>query len=40
MMSNEYGEVGGMTAGRGNQNVWSIPALAPLCPPKISHDLI
>jgi hypothetical protein len=40
MMINEYEAVGGMRAGRGNQNISSKPTLVPVCPPKISHDII
>jgi hypothetical protein len=35
----EYGTVSGVRTGRGNRNSWRKPALVPLCPPQIPHDL-
>jgi hypothetical protein len=35
----DCGGIGGMKIGRGNQSIWRKPALAPLCPPQIPHDL-
>jgi hypothetical protein len=35
----EYGAVGGMRIGRGNQSTWRKPEPVPLCPPQILHDL-
>jgi hypothetical protein len=38
-MFNEYGAVGGMKIGRGNQSDRKKPAPLSLCPPQIPHDL-
>jgi hypothetical protein len=35
----ECGAVGGMRIGRGNLSTRRKPALVPLCPPQIPHDL-
>jgi hypothetical protein len=35
----ECGAVSGMRIGRGNWSTWRKPALVPLCPPQITHDL-
>jgi hypothetical protein len=35
----DYGAVGGMRIGRGNRSTRRKPALVPLCPPQIPHDL-
>jgi hypothetical protein len=39
MIDDEYGAVGGMRIGRGNRSTRRKPALMPLCPPQIPHDL-
>jgi hypothetical protein len=36
----DCGAIGGMRIGRGNRSTRRKPALAPLCPPQIPHDLI
>jgi hypothetical protein len=38
-MNNEYGAVGGMKDGRGNERTGRKHALLPFCPPQIPHDL-
>jgi hypothetical protein len=35
----EYAAVGGIRIGRGNRSTRRKPALVPLCPPQMSHDL-
>jgi hypothetical protein len=39
MIDDEYGTVGGMRIGRGNQSIRRKPAQVPLCPPQIPHKL-
>jgi hypothetical protein len=39
MIDDECGAVGGMRIGRGNQSTRRKPALVPLRPPQIPHDL-
>jgi hypothetical protein len=34
----DFGAIGGMKIGRGNQSTRRKPAPAPLCRPQISHD--
>jgi hypothetical protein len=36
----DFGAIGGMKIGRGNQSTWRKPAPAPLCPPQNPHDQI
>jgi hypothetical protein len=38
-MINEYGAVGGMRIGGGNQSTWWNPPPVPFCPPQIPYDL-
>jgi hypothetical protein len=38
-MSNEYGEVGGITIGRGNQDTQRKSTSLPFCEPQIPHGL-
>jgi hypothetical protein len=35
----DYGEIGGMMIGGGNQSIGRKPAPVPLCPPQTSHAL-
>jgi hypothetical protein len=35
----DYGAIGGMRNGRGNRSTRRKPALVPLCPPRLPHDL-
>jgi hypothetical protein len=39
MIDYDYGAVGGIRIGRGNQSTRRKPAAVPLCPPQIPHDL-
>jgi hypothetical protein len=39
MIDDECGAVGGMRIGRGNRSTRRKPAILPLCPPQIPHDL-
>jgi hypothetical protein len=39
MIDDDCGAVGGMRIGRGNRSTRRKPALVPLCPPQILHDL-
>jgi hypothetical protein len=39
MIDEEYGDVDGMSIGRGNRNTRRKPAPAPICPPQIPLDL-
>jgi hypothetical protein len=39
-MIKEYGAVGGIRIGRGNQSTRGKPAPVPFCSPQIPHDLI
>jgi hypothetical protein len=39
MIDDDYGAVGGMRIGRGNQSTRRKPAPVPLCAPQIPHDL-
>jgi hypothetical protein len=36
----DCGEINGMKIGRGNRSTRRKPALAPLCPSQIPHDLL
>jgi hypothetical protein len=36
---NEYGAIGGIRTGRGNQGTWGNPTPIPLHLPQIPHDL-
>jgi hypothetical protein len=37
--NDDYGAIGGMRIGKGNRSTRRKPALVPLCPPQIPHDL-
>jgi hypothetical protein len=39
MIDDDYGAVGGIRIGRGNRSTRRKPALVPLCPSQIPHDL-
>jgi hypothetical protein len=39
MIDDDYGAVGGIRIGKGNRSTRRKPALVPLCPPQIPHDL-